>query len=70
LRENTYYEPLTMFILSTLRHCAGEQEQKYRKIERKNRHFGCIFHHYGGNLPLSPEILTLHVWWGPRHNYW
>jgi len=19
---------------------------------------------------LSPEILTLHVWWGPRRNHW
>jgi len=24
----------------------------------------------GARSHLSPEILTLHVWWGPRRNHW
>jgi len=24
----------------------------------------------GARSHLSPEILTLHVWWGPRRNRW
>jgi len=55
LRENTYYEPLTMFIKSTVRPVrVSKKIKKYRKIERKNRHFGCIFHHYGHPLPFEP----------------
>jgi len=30
-------------------------------MERKNRHFGCIFHHYGGTLPFEP--------WNPNFAY-
>jgi len=38
----------------------------------KNRHQECIFHYFttmGARSRLSPEILTLHVWWGPRRNH-
>ena len=50
--------------------CVGEQGHKnidrYIDIKKeKNRQQGCIIHHYGARSHLSPEILTLHVWWSP-----
>jgi len=31
---------------------------------------GVYFTTMGARSHLSPEILTLHVWWGPRCSHW
>jgi len=72
LCENRYPEPLTMLIWSTMR--PKQVSKNIKNIARyiqkeKNWHHGCIFHYYGCICShLSPEILTLHVWWGPQRN--
>jgi len=31
---------------------------------------GVYFTNVGARSHLCPEILTLHVWWGPWRNHW
>jgi len=42
-------------VFAILGEASASSPSKYRKIKRKNRHFGCIFHHYGGALPFDPR---------------
>jgi len=59
-----------MFLLSSAT-CAGEQDHK--NIDRKKKivdTVGVYFTTIGGRSHLSPDILTLHVSWGPWRNHW
>jgi len=58
LRENTYFEPLTTFLLPTVR---PVQVSKNKKLQRKIDPRGDNFTTTVTSCHLSPEILTLRV---------
>ena len=68
LDGNTYYEPLTMSLRSTVR--PVQVSKNIRNIERKIDTGSVYFTTMGVRYHLSPEILTLHMWWGTWRNHW
>ena len=62
--ENTYFEPLTMFLQPTVRPVEVSKNTKIQiegKIDRKKKDTGGVyFTTMGARSHLSPEILSLH----------